>query len=312
MTRITRIMLALVGLIVLGWMATATARRVYFAPHAKLATDLETVTVRVTRFQDGLDDAAHIETDIQAYVDRTLGGDRETVDHRLRSRLNRLAEQLQLEEITVGTGRAVRRTTPAKREFSRRDKALRDEIDFVELNGWVTATGSLRQVLMLVDALETDPWLKRIDQYRIDPKDNGERFSAMVRLTTLFLPGREPRSVASPPYDPAQFDRYGPLVNVNHYRLPDPKPEATPASPAPPVDALAAWTLTGIVEAAGGAEVWLHNSSTNESHTLRAGESYNGITLISARGEMAVFSDGDIDFVLQVGHVLSDRSRVNR
>ena len=59
-----------------------------------------------------------------------------------------------------------------------------------ELNGWITAQGTFPQIVELIDAVAAEPWAKRIDQIKIDPKDNGERFGISIRLSTLFIPGR--------------------------------------------------------------------------------------------------------------------------
>ena len=91
-----------------------------------MTTELTTVSERVEQYQAGVRNAVGIERDIQAFANRTLGGDLESVDHRLRARLNRIAEQLQLQDIVVGTGRAVSRDSPAKRVFTRREKTLRE------------------------------------------------------------------------------------------------------------------------------------------------------------------------------------------
>jgi len=313
MTRRNRLILGAAVAAAALWFMAAAARRSYVQPRAELLASIAAGESRVDGYRAGLRDHGRVNDEIRAVVDRTLGGDLETVDHRLRSRLNRLAELLSLHEVVVGTGRAVARETPAKRQFSRRDQALRDEIDFVELGAWITATGTLEQALQLAHAVQIEPWIKRIDQWRLDPDDAGEAITITLRFTTLFLPGREPATTAWPMYDGAGFARFATLVGVNPFRLPEaapaPQPTPAPAAPPDPEAPLEQWTLTGIAEGPAGAEAWLAHAVTRESRTWRIGESLAAATLVSARGDEAIIEVNGAQFVIQVGRNLYDRSR---
>ena len=307
MTLLQKIILGAVATLVFAWLFGAGASRVYFQPHETLSSEIASTTERIDRFTSALAKVPGIEKQIESFVNRTLGGDLESVDHRLRARLNRIAEQLELADIVVGTGRAVSRQTPAKRRFSRRESELRDEIDFVELSSWVSVTGSLARVLNLADRIEAEPWIKRIDQFTLDPKDNGETFSATVRLTTLFLPGREPGERESPPYDLARVERFVSLVNLNPFRIPDIE---TPISPAPaPADTPGQWVITGIAEGPDGPEVWLLNNSSGAAKILLPGETFENVTLISTQDDRAVFQFQSSQYIILIGGNLNDRSR---
>ena len=215
----------------------------------------------------------------------------------------------QLADIVVGTGRAVSRQTPAKRRFSRRESELRDEIDFVELSSWITVTGSLAQALALADQIEAEPWIKRIDQFNLDPKDNGETFAATVRLTTLFLPGREPAAQESALYDPSRLQRFASLVNVNPFRIPEKTQAASPTVVPATTNALGQWTITGIAEGPDGLEVWLLNTASGASKILSPGDVFETVTLMSAQDDSAIFQSQSLQFVISIGGNLSDRSR---
>ncbi|MCH8314365.1 MAG: hypothetical protein IIA64_00195, partial [Planctomycetes bacterium] len=171
---------------------------------------------------------------LQEIIDRTLGADLETVDHQLRTRLNRIGEELGISGLTVGTGQARKLESPARNEFSRRKHPeLRNEIDFVELEGWISGETSFEGALRLVHRIDAEPWLKHLDQVRLQPKDNGERFAVVVRLTTLFLPDRAPSEVVWAAYDGSTFDRYLALAQDNIFRVP-PATEPTQATLAVP------------------------------------------------------------------------------
>ena len=88
-------------LVAVGWVVTAAVGRMYVQPRDRMETGIEEQRARVVRYTDALDRAASLGSSIQSYVDRTLGGDDETVDHRLRSRLNRIAETVGLADATV-------------------------------------------------------------------------------------------------------------------------------------------------------------------------------------------------------------------
>ncbi|MHC5001616.1 MAG: hypothetical protein ACYTJ0_00690 [Planctomycetota bacterium] len=254
--------------------------------------------------------------DLQALADRTLGSDRETVDHQLRSRLNRIGEAIGLSGFSVNTSRYAARPTPARSAFSARaERAVRDEIDFVEVEGSLSGEGSLEQALRLVHEVQAEPWPKRIDQMRLNPRDNGARFDVTMRLTTLFLPDRGPESPPSldRPLDEG-FQAHAPLAQVNPFRLP-PAPEP-PTQPAPEVVVQAPptpvgpdwtqWTVTGVVEGPTGVEVWMLHPATGESRRLASGDPLDGLELVSAAGDRARFRRGASEFTVRVGATLGE------
>ncbi len=201
------------------------------------------------------------------------------------------------------------RQTPAKRRFSRRESELRDEIDFVELSSWISVTGTLAQVLNLADRIQAEPWIKRIDQINLDPKDNGETFATTVRLTTLFLPGREPHTQENFSYNPARANRFASLINVNPFRIPERSQQPIPVIVPSPTDPLAQWAITGIAQGPGGIEIWLLNSASGASITLVPGDVFETVTLLSAQADRAIFQSQSLQFVISIGGNLSDRSR---
>ncbi|MCZ6835152.1 MAG: hypothetical protein O7G85_05195 [Planctomycetota bacterium] len=311
MTSRSKVILGLVGVALLSWFASTSARRIYFEPRAELDETIDRVGARVASYRKGLRDQPRVQEALQSYVDRTLGGDLEAVDHRLRTRLNRLGEQLQLNDVVVGTGRAISRGTPAKRRFTRREKELRDETDFIELNAWISARGTLQQTLCLVDAIEAEPWIKRLDQIDLDPQDNGASIDIVVRLTTLFLPGRDPELGEASTYDTTRIDRFARLIELNPFQVPEAPPEVvtTPEVIPTPTSELDSWTITGIAQSTSGYELWLLHEGTNATRVWRPGEQIENVVLVTARDELAIIQDEESQYAILVGQKLNNRSR---
>jgi hypothetical protein len=323
MNRTTKLILVLLAIVAGAWLAYRTVDSWYLTPRGKLIADIQATRARLANYAKARQDERRLDTELKQIVDHTLGGERETVDHTFRSRLNRIGEQLKLLNVAVGTGSAVRaKDSPAKSVFSSgSQKALRDEIDYMELEGWISGTGTFEQVLRLVDAVESEPWIKRIDQLKLDPKQNGERFDVTLRLTTLFLPKRSPATVNTNPPTNANFDKYMTFVATNPFRVPPPPPVAAQPNPKPNTDLsppakptfpYEQWALTGVAQSASGPEVWLLNQKSRESRRLVVGESLEEVVLVAAAGDSAEFRLGEQRFVIAVGKFLSDRSPVNQ
>jgi hypothetical protein len=281
-------------------------------------------TTFLTTVRGQRDQRAQLDQQTTAYIDRTLGEKLEVVDSRLRERLNRIGEDLQLRNLVVSTGRPTALPTPAKANHNKpAQRRLRDEPDFVELEASIWGEATLEQALWLVHRLESERWLKRIQQFRLEPRDNGERFQVAVRLTTLFVPEREPREVPPPADDAAGFVPYQVLVAANPFRVPPPPPPplppSVPSAPAPqpapvplPAYGYGQWRLTGVTQGPGGVEVWLHNPTTRESLTLTPGQKLQQAELVSVDGEQARFKLGDQQFIVAVGGSLDDRTPVKQ
>ena len=307
---------ALAALTLLGWAGVSLA-------HGGRIESLET---RIQRHRSFLAEAAgdldrriEVRDSIDAFTDRTLGGDREAVDHALRTRLNRLGEIIELDDLLVDTLRATRQGTPAARQLDGRGqsglrKELRDRPDFVEVEAIVSGEGTLEQALRLVHRLEAEPWPKRIDRVHLDPDDNGERVSISVRLATLFVPGATPG--APPPAlsrnDPPGFNEYAALAAMNPFRLPPPPPEPEPEPepeppPVKPEFPYGEWGITGIVDGPDGGEVWLTNRRTGDARRLSVGDRLHEAVLVAAKGDRAEFGIGEERFDVAVGQTLRER-----
>ncbi|MCA9285941.1 MAG: hypothetical protein KDA22_12030 [Phycisphaerales bacterium] len=264
-----------------------------------------------------------LDARIDAVVQRTLGGDLTTVDSTLRARLNRLGETERVKDLIVSTAGNAARESPAKTLFSRAvdQRALRSEIDFVELAGVISGEATLNQALRLVSRIEAEPWLKRIDEVRLDASRDGNRVRFTVRVTTLFLPGRvaeEP--VLGSDWTPKRLGEALALLETNPFALP-PKPEAPVAvavsSDPPPAPTTAPfpyeeWLVTAIVDGPTGPEVWLRNGRTGATRTLSTGQAIEQARLVAVNAGRAEFALGSDRFAVELGRSLGDRVPVGQ
>jgi hypothetical protein len=296
----------------------------YLQPRATLLAQVEIAQATLDKQREAREDMPRVATELNAIVDRTLGGDVETVDHRLRTRLSRLAEGVGFDGPPVSTGAATRRLSPARTAFKSRE--LRDEFDFIELPGFVNGQGTFEQALALVASIEAEPWIKRIDELKFDPADNGSRFDVSIRLTTLFLPGRTPgtsgtpvsAAVAAPlPGVVVSTDQYPTFAALNPFRIPPAPPQAAPAPAGVPPDPVGEpeglkyqhWRLTGVAHSPAGPEVWLLNTQTRDprGRRLLLGQSIHDMELIAVGVDRAEFRLGDERFAVEIGRNLADR-----
>lgn len=317
----TRAILIVIAAIVAGGMLYRAVDAWYLKPRAELIARIGSSNATLANHRVAKADNAGVSRDLQAYIDRTLGPNLEAVDHRLRTRLNRLAEQAKLQGVSVGTeGGGQAKLSPARTMF-RSYRSLRDEIDFTEVQGWISGVGALADVVRLITAIEAEPWIKRIDQVRLDPRDNGARVNISLRLTTIFMPGKEPK--AEQPVVPPSAElqsRFAALVSGNPFRVP-PRPEQpnaeqpavpapAPTPPAPPPFPFSEWALTGVAQGPRGPEAWLLHRPSGESRVLMPGESLDAMTFAGASGENAQFTLGDQKVSVSVGAMLDQRTPV--
>ncbi len=264
-----------------------------------------------------------IEADLGGILVRTLGNDLESTDSALRARLNRLGEEAGLSSsLVVSTQPPSIRGTPAKSEFGRTgvQRQLRDEPDFVELPASVSVQGPLEPLLRLAHRIEAEPWIKRIDAFRLDRAGADDRMKLDLRLTTIFVPGRTlPEDAELPGSEAPPFDRYAMLVSSNPFASPPaPEPEPRrprdrrretppPPPPGPPPFPYGEWILTGIVEGPIGREAWLRHRSSGETLSLTAQGKVGEAELQRIDGDRAEFALAGESFAVLVGGTLVDR-----
>jgi hypothetical protein len=253
--------------------------------------------------------------DLKAVVNRTFGPDQAATDSALRSRLNRIGEEIRLSDLRVATGTPTMRVSPAKRLLPKvRDQRYYD--DFVEVPATITGSGTLEQALRLVHRVEVEPWLKRIDSVALEEEKEGERIKVTVKLTTIFLPGQKGTADLRPSdAELERFERLRPIVQANPFRIPTPpkqQPTEVAAAPAPPPAAPAGfpydqWHVTSLVSGPLGPEAWLRNAATGETRVVTPGQAIGDAIFVDFEIDIAQFRQGDASFRVQIGRPLTDR-----
>ncbi len=252
-----------------------------------------------------------LDAKLRAVVDRTLGASPEVVDSALRSRLNRIGEELRLADLAVSTEPDKERVpTPARSEFTAAERSLRDQPDFVEVRGSISGEGTLDQALRLVHRIEVEPWIKRIDQVRLDPTHTGERVRVLVRMTTLFVEGAAGQPVGQASGEAiAGYGRYAALAQRNPFRLPPPAPPPVVQKPAPPPPSFPwnQWKLTARLDGPLGAEACLRNTATNATLTLAPGGRISEAEFVGFDGTAALFRLAEAQFRVDLGATMDQR-----
>lgn len=279
-----------------------------------------------------------LDKKLQSMANLMLGPSLETVDSEVRRRLNRACEELGLNDFSVTTGTSVGRPTPAKKEFRTPEaRRLRDEIDFMEVQATVMASGPVDKIYRLLFRIDAEPWIKRIESLRFNPTGDGQFVRMTVKLTTPFMPGTSSKvTLALDPARLQQADRYAALFSSNPFRIPPPPPMppasiaanvnpavATPAAnpspetaPPPPVPTppggfpYGEWQITGIVEGPAGPEAWLRHVPTGTNLALQPGSPVGELVFRRVEYDFAVFDSPSGACRIQVGTNLTQRSAV--
>ncbi|MAT81173.1 MAG: hypothetical protein CMJ29_05955 [Phycisphaerae bacterium] len=310
-----RLLIGAVGVLVLLWILWTVIQSFWLEPVGELQQKLDRLKGTVDQYQDDLDGFDEVQNAVDEYVARTLGGSLEEVDHRFRSRLNRIGESVGLQDLSVGTGRSVALLSPGRNDFKGRTRrALREEVDFVELEGSMSGFTNWKGVLELLDRLKSAAWIKKIDNVRLRASGDGSRLQIAVQLRTIFIPGRSPEVLPDADWSGDRLASLSDLVARSPFMIPVPPPVAKPAPrPAPPVKKPApGWRLTGVAGIDGEAEVWISNIQTGRSKRLRVGQRHAGLVLEGIQGDFAAFRAGDSLVSIQVGQMLDDTTPVHK
>ncbi|MFM9994416.1 MAG: hypothetical protein ACKVU4_01300 [Phycisphaerales bacterium] len=306
-------------LLATGWAANAF----YFAPAAKLRTDLTKDRDAIRALEGAVEEARAQEAALAAIVATTLGTTEEQVDAALRDRLNAVAASAGLGGIQVQTSRPVPEKNPAGARLNKSSSrspftaGLSKQTDFWIVRGDVSGEGTLDQTLRALAALKEQPWAHRVESFSIKPLDKDrQRFELRAGVATMIMPDLVPEGFA-PPAPVALSDEaqvmLEPIVARNVFKQPseetrvataDPKPP--PVKPPPPSPYLD-WKLTGIVQVGAVTEAWLHNTKSNEKVALTAGGRVADAVLLTAADERAVFEIAGKKYEVFNGQTLDQR-----
>jgi len=285
-------------------------------PRRALMARIDSVQAAVDRRRSDLDLDHKVQSQLDAFSDRTLGGTQEEVDHALRAALSALATNCGLEEgLSVDTDTAKPVASPGRRDFKgSAARALRDEPDFVELPATVRARGTWRQISDLVVGLSSQPWLHHVEGVRLVGKKEGDDVEATMRVRAVFIPGRAP----SEPMTLAAADPAIRLAAESPFMLPAPPPPPRVAGGAASAPAPPGWerwrvTFVGRIEAED--EVHLR-AGHGGVRRLRPGDTLEGCEFLGNRPDedgfdLAMFRREGATWLVAPGATFRDRQAVS-
>ena len=312
------------GLTIAAAVATWWAYSAWYAgPMASRLADLEATRDSIRRYEELLEARRDVRAGLKEIAGTTLGARLDTVEHRFRSLLTGVAQECGLQgvEVTSGTPERMRNPAGSSRLDDRRLlSTFREQIDGYVIRGQVSAAGSLEHVLSLIAALRAQPWIGRVESFRLTPEGrNRDRFTVRVSVSTLFVPDladpKEPEAVrvALSAEDRAA---YASIVSKNVFKEPAPvrvaqepaKPAPPKPNPGPPPPPYHEWRLSGISESPRqGVQAMFVNTRTNEYVFLSPGEKILDVTFVEGEGELATLSHGDNICELTNGQTLEQR-----
>jgi hypothetical protein len=173
---------------------------------------------------------------------------------------------------------------------------------------------------------------KRVEALRLDPVKDGSRVRVTIRLSTAFVPGREPASLPGAPSAEAiaSFSKYASLAARNPFRVPAPTAGAAQVATASPAPAAASeataapaaaapadvgigpfpygqWLLTGVGDGPAGTEAYFRNDATGEARVLRVNESIAEFAFVGLDADAARIAAGGATYRVRVGDSLEAR-----
>lgn len=323
--RVVRLLMVVGGCAVLagaGWWGYV---RFFERPAAALRADIEALLGEKNGFETALLEESRVRREIDAIVAGAVQGDRESLEHRLRTASSTLAFEAGLTRLEVNSqpprvlanpaGQA-RGVTP--RAFQR---TLRDRVDASEARVIIKGEGTLETVLRALALADGQRWTLGVDAWAIKPVrvEEGEPavFSLSMTLTALVV--EDEGSLAGEiPIDPLgeQVEtQVASVVAADPFRTavqpepvvaqatPPPEQETAPPPPPPPPPG-DGWRLAGVMGGQSGRyAIVVHTNGRRR--TLALGEEVGGLRLADVLGEVATFEANDERFEVRNGELLA-------
>jgi len=318
---------AIAGLAGAGWWAYDA---LYATPAATLRDELDTLRGRQRSYERALEAAKEIDEDLRAIAGRAVGGDRESLEHRLRAAMLELGRRSGLSRIEVDSLQPEAIINPAagsrisERPFRR---ALERQVDASRAVVRLDGVGTLESCLTALAMAQGQPWAIGVDSWSVRPavrSRGGERGEAVpfeLSLSATVLVMDAPEAIAGEipisPLADAQADRVRAFVAADPFgTAPAPEPVSAPPAPPPPPPPPASppppgagWTLAGVLEGRSGQYAIVVHDDGNR-RTLSVGQEVGGVRFDGGDGETAVFVVGTDRYEVRNGQSLAyDTSR---
>lgn len=306
-------------------------RQFYASERDELLTKLAGYRAAVENYEAALKQGRTVRARLKEFAAGTLAGTDEQVEHRFRTDLNALAAHSGLKGIQVGNGRPEAIKSPVGESKMRGGlKALfRKQIDFYVMHGEVKGVGTLEQTLRTLAAVQSQPWIHRVESFSLKPDDKGrDRFELRLGVATVFFtdPELAPERVASPAHvepDGRAQELVAAILDKNVFKEPPPVVLAQTTPPPPPPQQVvnvppppapppySDWKLTGIVHGRVGLEAFMVNLKTGQRLTLDVGAAVADARFVAGTGERAVFEIAGQKFEIRNGQTLEQRRVLN-
>lgn len=299
----------------------------YLKPVAEQRSRLASLETSVESYDRALRAVSSQRERADALGRATLGNTAQEVEHRLRTLLTALGEQVGLRGVTITHGRSQSPESPAADRSSKLNAQVRrvlgSQTDFFLIAGSMQGIGTYEQVLSAAELVQSQPWVHRVSGMSIKPEGRERQaFSVRIDLATAYAPGLRPDDAGEPviaEMSPERAARVRVLAGANPFVPPAPvveppppppppvvkKDEPPPPPPPPPYDQ---WKVTGVIELGGGSvEVFVQRADGKRRQTVRPGDSVLDLVLDSVRAGAAVFRDGETLVAVEVGQTLAER-----
>jgi hypothetical protein len=315
-----RIVLAAGGAMTLILGCWWLSQRVYFAPAAQKRAQITGLRQQVDRLKEQVAPQFEVRKRLEAIAATGLSPQRDLAAHQMRTLLSRIGQASRLNDLKVTDLPAREAISPAVRAFSgSAASALRQRPDFVVLPGSLEGTGTLEQVLATLAALQSQPWIHRVEGFSLRPAGRrAERLTLKVEVSSLLMPDLSPRDRPAPevaPTSPAVEALWRPVALRDLFKdaAVAQAPAAPPADPpAAAVSPYAQWRLAGLVVSELGAEAIFAPVAGGPGLTVRQGESILDAKLVGGRmteeGEAAVLEVNGERFLVRLGQTLAARA----
>ncbi|OAB62953.1 hypothetical protein AY599_16580 [Leptolyngbya valderiana BDU 20041] len=324
--RLTRLLAACGGAVVLaggGWWAYAS---LYEAPAAALRDDIDALIAEKSAYETALLQESRVRRELDEIIAGAVQGNRESLEHRLRTASATLAFEAGLTRLEVNSlpPRALGNPAGQARGIKERSfqRTLRDRVDASESRVVISGEGTLEAVLRALALADAQRWTLGVDSWTIKPAriEEGKPavFSLSMTLTALVVDdeGSLAGEIPVDPLDDRVLAQLMSTVEADPFRTavkpepvvaqappppPPPKQEQTAPPPPPPG---AGWRLAGVLRGQTGQyAIVVHESGRRR--TLALGEEVGGLRLADVLGEVATFEANEERFEVRNGELLA-------
>ncbi|MFI4882318.1 MAG: hypothetical protein ACIAQU_07010 [Phycisphaerales bacterium JB064] len=317
-----------IGVAVLGYVSY---ERFYAKPAAELRKTIATAKGNKNGYETALLEEGRVRRELSEIIASAVHGDRESLEHRLRTASATLAFEAGLTRLEVNSlpPRSLGNPAATARGVKERafQRTLRDRIDASEARVVVSGEGSLENVMRALALAESQRWTLGVESWSIKPQRVEEGKPAVFTLSmtiTALLVSDEGSLAGEIPIDPlgeAEQQRVAMVVGADPFRsalkpqpvvvaAPPPPPDPKPAPPPPP-PAGDGWKLVGIIEGTSGQyAIVVHQNGRRR--TLSLGEEISGLRLAAIGGDAATFETSEQRYEVRNGEPLAASGRRDR